>query len=67
MPMALTLPAGQPDDLAPRAAELSLERRTSLGRRVEMLLEKLFENVHEYFRRFQLSTDSVAAWSAKSQ
>ncbi len=34
--------AGQPDDLAPRAAELALQRLHLLGRRVEMLLKKLF-------------------------
>ena len=39
--------AGQPDDLAPGAAELALQRQYLLGRRVEMLLEELFENVHE--------------------
>ena len=39
--------AGKPDDLAPRAAELALQRLHPLDRRVEMLLKELFENVHE--------------------
>ena len=45
--------AGKPDDLAPRTAELALQRLHPLDRRVEMLLKKLLENVHEYdFQRF---------------
>ena len=47
MPMALDPPADQPDDLSSRAAEFSLQRLHLLSRRVEMLLEKLLENVHE--------------------
>ena len=39
--------AGKPDDLAPRTAELALERLHPPDRRVEMLLEKFFENVHQ--------------------
>ena len=40
--------AGKPDDVAPRAAELSLQRLHLRDRCVEMLLKKFFENVHEY-------------------
>ena len=32
--------AGKPDDDAPRAAELALQRLHALGRRLEMLLEE---------------------------
>ncbi len=39
---------GKANDLAARAAELHLERLDALGRCVKMLLEELFENVHEY-------------------
>ena len=35
---------GQPDDFAAGTAEFALERDYALGRRVEMLLEELFEN-----------------------
>ena len=48
MPIALSLFAGKPDDLAPRTAELTLQRLHPLDRRVEVLLEKSFENFHEY-------------------
>ena len=41
--------AGKPDDLAPRTSKLALERLHSLDRRVEMLLKKFFENVHQGF------------------
>ena len=37
---------GKPHDLAPRTAELLLQRLHTPGRGVEMLLEKVFENVH---------------------
>jgi len=37
---------GEPDDFAAGAAEFALQRHNALGRRVEMLLEELFENVH---------------------
>src|SRR5208282_5815590 len=38
--------AEKPDDLAPRASKLALERLHSLDRRMEMLFKKLLENVH---------------------
>ncbi len=38
---------GEPDDLAAGTAQLALQRHDALGRCVEMLLEKFFENVHE--------------------
>src|ERR1019366_10821503 len=41
------LAAGQPNDLAPRAAELALQRLHPFHREVEMLLEECFESVHE--------------------
>jgi hypothetical protein len=37
---------GEADDFATGAAEFTLERGDALGRRVEMLLEEFFENVH---------------------
>src|SRR6266404_234509 len=39
--------AAQPDDLAARAAKLSLQRLNALHRRAKMLLKKSVENVHE--------------------
>ena len=47
MPMALTSFARQPDDTASRAAELALQRLHLHDRGVEVLLKKIFENVHE--------------------
>ena len=40
--------AGQPDHAAPRAAEMAVQRLRLFHRCMEMLLKKLFENVHEY-------------------
>jgi hypothetical protein len=39
--------AGEADNDAPGTAELALERLNALGRRLEVLLEEAFENVHE--------------------
>ena len=47
MPMALTSFARQPDDTASRTAELALQRLHLHDRGVEVLLKKIFENVHE--------------------
>ena len=38
--------ARQPDNLPPRTAQLPLQRLHSLDRRMEVLLEELFENIH---------------------
>src|ERR1700722_16713771 len=40
--------AGQPDDIAPRPTKLALKGLHLLHTGVEVLLEKLFEDVHEY-------------------
>ena len=42
--------AGEPDDLASRTAELTLQRLHPLDRCVEMPLKKSFENFHELRR-----------------
>src|SRR5882762_1997266 len=39
--------AGQPDDLAPPSTEFALQRQHPFDGRVEVLLKKLFEDVHE--------------------
>ena len=39
--------AGQPDDIASRAAELALQRLHAFSRRMKMLLEEAFKSVHE--------------------
>ena len=66
MPIALDSSAGQPDDLASRAAEFSLQRLHLLGRRVEMLLEKLFENVHEDVTKITLNRDGKSETEAEA-
>ena len=43
----------QPDDLAPRAAELPLQRLHLRNRQVEVLLKKFLENIHECAARFR--------------
>ena len=55
--MALDWTGGEPDDLSPRAAEFSLERRYLHGRRVEVLLEKLVENIHECATKITLNRE----------
>jgi hypothetical protein len=42
--------AGEANDDAPGTAELALERHNALWRRLEVLLEKASENVHEWLQ-----------------
>src|SRR5208283_706531 len=37
----------QPEDFAPRASQLSLQRLDQFDRRVKVLLEEMLENLHE--------------------
>ena len=39
---------GKTNDVSPGASELPLKRMNPLDRRVKVLLEKFFQNVHEY-------------------
>src|SRR5208282_643932 len=54
----------EPDDLAPRPAELALQRLHPLNRRVEMLLEESFENFHVCECPPKDNIGHTAGWSA---
>jgi hypothetical protein len=51
---------GQPDDAAPRTAQLTMQRLHPLDRRVKTLRKELFENVHECdLQRFSFDQSSA--------
>jgi len=45
-PNGAGFPSAEPDNPAPRAAELALQRLHALDGRMKMLFEEFFENIH---------------------